>query len=114
MVYPYNGLLQNEEKNVLVIDTWSNGGGSNTAVTRGQGSRDRRVHTAAILEKANQIKNDRNGIRRGRGLGGCLVRDISELSEMMEMEWAGGYPGVYLSKFITYTLKMGFLGGSDS
>ena len=114
MVYPYNGLLQNKEKNVLMIDTCTNVGGSNTAVTRGQGSQDRRVHTAAILEKAKQINNDRNGIRHGRGLGGCLVRDISELSEMMEMEWAGGYPGIYLSKFITYTLTMGFLGGSDS
>ena len=42
------------------------------------------MHTVAILEKAKQINNDRNGIRHGRGLGGCLVRDISELSEMMD------------------------------
>ena len=38
MLYPYNGLLQNKEKNVLVIDTCSNVGESNTGVTLGQGS----------------------------------------------------------------------------
>ena len=54
------------------------------------------MHAAEILEKARQSNNDRNWARHGRGLGGCLVRDISELSEMMEMEWAGGYPGVYI------------------
>lgn len=104
MVYPYNGLLQNKGKNVLVIDTCSNAGEPNTAVTLGQGSRYRRVHAVEILEKARQSNNDRNWARHGRGVGG---------DDGNGMGW--WLPRcICLSKFITYTLEMGFLGGSDS